>query len=242
MDKKPGNYLNQVASLPAGHPVQLAYLNALGVSEDLAGYYARSGWLTRLAQGIYARPGPLDLHASLGVLEIKIPGCHVGGRTALAWHGIQHFIRPDSPLEIFGWNSARLPDWFLQTFPATYRRKRLFIENPREMLAISRFGDTTNAPITSDPERAVLEMLSEVGPRQSLAEARSIMEGAYGLRVEVLLSLLEQCTSVKTVRLCLSISDELGLPFAEAIGSANLATKGQGAWISKTPEGWLVLK
>lgn len=246
MDKKSGSYLNQVTSLPAGHPVTLADLKDLGVSEDLAGYYARSGWLTRVAQGLYARPGPLDLHASLKILERRIPGCHIGGRTALAWHGIQHFVRPESPLDLFGWDSLHLPDWFAKPFPAVYRRKRLFAEAPDSLVAVSGFGDAhpvgTRAPLTSDPERGLLEMLSEVGPRQSLAEARAIMEGAYGLREEVLLNLLGHCTSVKTVRLCLLLSRELGLPFADALFATDLPTKGKGAWVSKTPEGWLILK
>lgn len=242
MDKKSGSYLNQVTSLPAGRPVTLAHLKGMGVSEDLAGYYARSGWLTRVAQGLYTRPGPLDLHASLKILELRISGCHVGGRTALAWHGIQHFVRPESPLDLYGWDSVRLPDWFAKTFPAVYRRKRLFAETPESLVAVSRFGEADTAPLTSDPERGLLEMLSEVGPRQTLTEARAIMEGAYGLREDVLLNLLGRCTSVKTVRLCLLLSRELSLPFADALFAAELPTKGKGAWVSKTPEGWLVLK
>jgi len=240
------NFLNKATALPAGHPVTLAHLKDLGVSEDLAGYYARSGWLTRVAQGLYARPGPLDLHASLKILELRIPGCHIGGRTALAWHGIQHFVRPESPLDLFGWDSVRLPEWFAKPFPAVYRRKRLFAETPESLIAVSGFGDAetvaAQAPLTSDPERGLLEILSEVGPRQSLTEARAIMEGAYGLREEVLVNLLGQCTSVKTVRLCLLLSRELSLPFADALFSADLPTKGKGAWVSKTPEGWLILK
>lgn len=242
MDKKSGSYLNQVTSLPAGRPVTLAHLKGMGVSEDLAGYYARSGWLTRVAQGLYTRPGPLDLHASLKILELRISGCHVGGRTALAWHGIQHFVRPESPLDLYGWDSVRLPDWFAKTFPAVYRRKRLFAETPESLVAVSRFGEADTAPLTSDPERGLLEMLSEVGPRQTLTEARAIMEGAYGLREDVLLNLLGRCTSVKTVRLCLLLSRELSLPFADALFAAELPTKGKGSWVSKTPEGWLVLK
>ncbi len=242
VDKKPANYLNKVTSLPAGRPVALGQLKELGVSEALAGYYARSGWLTRVAQGLYARPGPLDLHASLTILEQRIPGCHVGGRTALAWNGIQHFVRASPPLDLYGWNSVRLPDWFTQPFPAVYRRKRLFAESPESLLAVSRLADASNGPLTSDPERALLEMLSEIGPRQSLAEARAITEGAYGLREEVLLNLLSQCSSVKTVRLCLLLSTQLGLPFAQALLAADLPAKGTGAWVSKTPEGWLVLK
>ncbi|MDD5030643.1 MAG: type IV toxin-antitoxin system AbiEi family antitoxin domain-containing protein [Rhodoferax sp.] len=242
MTKKSVNVLNQITALPAGHPVTLAFLKNLGASADLAGYYARSGWLTRLAQGLYARPGPLDLHASLKAIEQRIPGCHVGGRTALAWHGIQHFVRTALPLDLYGWDSARLPDWFVQPFPAAYRRKRLFAEAPAALRVVSAFGDKLPQPLVSDPERALLEMLSEVGNRQSLIEARAIMEGTYGLRDDVLLNLLAHCISVKTVRLSLLLSRELGLPFADALFGANLPTGGRGAWVSKTPEGWLVLK
>jgi len=242
MNTKTHNYLNSVTTLPLGYPVTLEHLHSLGVSDDLAGYYARSGWLSRIAQGVYARPGPLNLYASLRILERKLSGCHIGGRTALAWHGIQHFVRTESPLELFGWNSGQIPDWFSNIFPATFRRKRLFEETPENLVGVSRFGDGENAPIASDPERALLEMLSEVGVRQSLSEARSVMEGAYGMREEVLLLLLKKCTNVKTVRLCLLLSRELRLPFAEALFSANLPKKGNGAWITSTPEGWLILK
>jgi hypothetical protein len=242
MDKKQGNFLSQITLLPAGHPVPLLRLKGMGVSEDLAAYYARSGWLKRLAQGVYARPGVLDLYASLKILEDRIQGCHVGGKSALAWHGIQHFVRVGDPLELYGWKSARVPSWFVEAFPATYRRKRLFDEMPEKPLSISGFGDRMEAPMASEPERAVLEMLSEVGSRQSLSEARSIMEGAYSLREDILIALLQRCTSVKTVRLCLSLSRELGLPFAEALFSADLPKGGKGAWVTKTPEGWLVLK
>ena len=62
------------------------------------------------------------------------------------------------------------------------------------------------------------------------------------MREEVLLTLLGRCTSVKTVRLSLLLSKDLNLPFADALFAADLPTKGKGAWVTKTPEGWLVLK
>lgn len=234
--------LKLVASLPSGHPFLLAHLKSMGISENLAAYYVRSAWLNRLSRGVYARPGALDLHASLKILEAKIPACHIGGRTALTWHGIQHFVRPDASLDLFGWSSGHLPAWFLGAFPASYHRKRLFDEVPEELLHVSSFGDRAESPATSEPERALLEMLSEVGSRQSLSEARAIMEGAYSLREEVLITLLKRCTSVKVVRLCLSLSRELGLPYSESLFLSNLPKGGNGAWVSKTPEGWLVLK
>lgn len=222
--------------------MSLASLRAQGVSDDLAAYYARSGWLLRLGQGVYARPGVLSLGASLKVLEERMPGCHVGARSALAWHGIQQYLRPDAPLQLYGWNAARLPAWFVAAFPAVYQRKRLFREAAEAPLGVSPLARGDGAPQVAEPERAALELLSEVGTRQSLSEARQIMEGAYSLREDALLSLLQACVSVKTVRLCLTLSRELDLPFADALWAADLPRGGAGAWVSKTPEGWLVLK
>ena len=66
----------------------------------------------------------------------------------------------------------------------------------------------------SEPERALLEMLSEVGLQQSVEEARHLMEGARSLRLEVLRKLLQECVRVKVVRLCTQWAQELDLPWS----------------------------
>lgn len=63
----------------------------------------------------------------------------------------------------------------------------------------------------SVPERALLEMLSEVGLGQGIEEARYIMEGVRSSRVEVLTPLLKSCLLVKAVRLCVQWAEELNL-------------------------------
>ena len=79
--------------LPAGAPVTSAQLADMGISADLAVHYARSGWLKRLARGVYSRPGDtLSLHPSLVVLQKQIAGLHVGGKTALEWYGGGHKV------------------------------------------------------------------------------------------------------------------------------------------------------
>ena len=70
--------------------------------------------------------------------------------------------------------------------------------------------------LVSVPERALLEMLSEVGVHQGIEEARNIMEGARSLRPEVLASLVKNCRRVKVVRLCASWAEELNLSWAAA--------------------------
>lgn len=84
------NYL--YTHLAAGTPLTSVNLAALGISADLAVHYARSGWLTRLARGVYCRPNEtLGLHPSLVLLQRKMDGLHVGGKSALDWYGIRHY-------------------------------------------------------------------------------------------------------------------------------------------------------
>jgi hypothetical protein len=215
----------------------------MGVSGDLAVHYARSGWLKRLARGVYCRPGEeLSLHPSLGVLETQIDGLHVGGKTALEWYGVRQYVSQQPVLHLFGWAAARLPSWFVQHFPADYHRKRLFDEKPEHMLGVSRFENRGRAPLVATPERALLELLDEVGVRQPLQEAREIVEGTYNLRADVLTDLLKRCTSVKTVRLCLTLGRELSLPWVAKLDAATLPKGSRWPWISKSKDGLLVLK
>lgn len=229
-------------SLPAGSPVTSAQLAAMGISADLAVHYARAGWLKRLARGVYSRSGEtLELHPSLLVLEEQVPGLHVGGKSALDWHGVRHFVSQQAVLHLYGWVAARLPEWFKERFPSEYHRKRLFREKPDEMAGVTRFEGRARAPLVSSPERALLELLDEVGVRQPLQEAREITEGAYNLRADALTDLLKRCTSVKTVRLCLTLARELSLPWATKLDPAALPKGSERPWISKGKDGRLLV-
>lgn len=215
----------------------------MGISADLAVHYARAGWLQRLAKGVYSRPGEsLQLYPSLVVLQRQVAGLHVGGKTALEWYGVRQYVSQQSVLHLYGWVAARLPEWFVQRFRSEYHRKRLFKEKPEQMLGVGRFENRNNAPLVSTPERALLELLDEVGVRQPLQEAREIAEGMYNLRAEVLMDLLKLCTSVKTVRLCLTLARELSLPWADKLDSEILPKGSARPWISKSKDGLLVLK
>lgn len=238
------NLLNQLlARLPAGTPITSEELSDLGISADLAVHYVRGGWLTRLARGVFMRPADtLLLHPSLRLLERRVSGLHVGGKSALEWHGIRHYVPQQTTLHLYGWVAAQLPDWFQQRFPSEYHRKRLFDEQPQSMLHVARFQADDNAPLVSSPERALLELLSEVGVRQSLSEARELTEGTHTLRSSVLVELLKKCTSVKTVRLCLTLGRELSLPWAGKLDPKALPTGSDKPWVSRSSHGTLILK
>ncbi|MEO7157859.1 MAG: AbiEi antitoxin N-terminal domain-containing protein, partial [Vicinamibacterales bacterium] len=136
MSKINSLYLN----VKPGAPVTSTDLAALGVSADLAVHYVRAGWLTRLARGVFVRPDtPLDLHASLRLLERRLNGLHVGGKSALDWHGVRHNVTQRSHLELYGWASGSLPSWFTEHFQSSYHRRRLFDEQPNAPLRVSHF-------------------------------------------------------------------------------------------------------
>jgi Transcriptional regulator, AbiEi antitoxin, Type IV TA system/Transcriptional regulator, AbiEi antitoxin N-terminal domain len=229
--------------LAPGTPVSTEDLAALGISADLAVHYVRAGWLQRLARGVYCRPNdPPALHPSIVLLQRSFEGLHVGGKSALDWHGIRQYVSQRPVLHLYGWKAARLPRWFTERFPAGYYRKRLFKEQPDALLHVRPFENRKGAPLVSAPERALLEVLSEVGVRQPLQEARELAESTYSLRADVLRELLKRCTSVKTVRLCLQLGRELSQPWVGKLNPSQLPKGSDRPWVSRSREGLLVLK
>lgn len=229
--------------LAPGTPLTSEDLAVLGISADLAVHYVRAGWLTRLARGVFCRPNDaLTLHPSLLLLQRRFEGLHVGGKSALDWYGVRQYVAQQLVLHLYGWTAARLPEWFTERFPAEYHRKRLFDEQPNALLHVGPFEKRSGAPQVSAPERALLELLSEVGVRQPLQEARELVESAYSLRADVLRELLQHCTNVKTVRLCLQLGREASLPWAAKLDPATLPTGSDRPWVSRSADGLLVLK
>jgi len=145
-------------------------------------------------------------------------------------------------LHLYGSTSTKLPSWFLQRFPADYHQKRIFTEDATGLMYVAPFESIADAPQTSAPERALLELLSEVGVRQPLQEVRELMESTYTFRADVLRKLLSNCSNVKTVRLCLQLGQELSLPWAAKLDPKTLPTGSKRAWVGQSPDGLLVLK
>lgn len=238
------NKLNRLyAELVPGAPVTSEQLSSFGISADLAVHYVKAGWLQRLARGVYARQGDqLALYPCLLFLQNKVSGLHIGGKSALEWYGVRHYLTQDPVLQLFGLKAASLPTWFSEKFPAEYHQKRLFEEREADLLFVEPFEGEPKSPSVSSPERGFLEMLSEVGVRQTLHEARELAESCYTLRANVLQSLLEKCTSVKTVRLCLSLGAEYDLPWVKKLDLQRLPTGSRSDWVSQSKDGLLVLK
>ena len=179
----------------------------------------------------------LQRDACLNFLATRISGLHVASKTALAWRGVRHNLLPRERLGLWGNVSTTLPKWFLSHFPARYTARKLFDRKLPAGFGLQPLPETPTGPLVSVPERALLEMLSEVGVTQGLEEARNIMEGVRSVRLEVLTLLLKNCLRVKAVRLCVQLAEEMNL---EWVGAARLAAKhtsGHGSWAARLKDG-----
>lgn len=231
------------ASVPRGAPFDSVTLKRLRVSSSLASLYVSSGWLVRLGRGVFMFPNDeLKLEPCVNFLSRRLPGLHVGGKTALAWRGVRHNIGPKERLYLWGDAPATLPGWFTDRFPARYVARRLFDPQLPAGFGLQPLPETPDGPAVSVPERALLELLSEVGVGQGVEEARNIMEGLRSLRLEVLSPLLKHCPRVKVVRLCVQWAEELNLRWAADARTA-AGPRGKGRWLTRLPDGkTLILK
>lgn len=150
------------------------------MSPQLAAHYADGGWLVRLAHGVYAFPNDeFGVYGALKFLQQRVPGLHVGGKSALALQGVRHNLGSRETLVLWGDGRFALPAWFTSRFPARYVHARLF-DWPDTALASKTLTTPPGLPEdlrVAASERAVLELLYEAGVKQSLEEARNLFDG-----------------------------------------------------------------
>lgn len=230
--------------LPRGAPFDLETLEGLGVSPQLAAHYAEAGWLERLAQGVYAFPNDtFGVEGALRFLQRRVPGLHIGGKSALHLQGVRHNLGNHEPWILWGDTRFTLPEWFTRRFPARYVHARLF-DWPDESLAAKTLLTPPGLQEelrASAPERAVLELLYEVGTKQSLEEARNLFDGLRTPRKLLLGQLLSCCTSVKAVRLFLTWARETQVVDVDALlEQHNARTGSTKRWMSRLPDGTLL--
>lgn len=228
-----------------GVPLDLADLAGNGVDAKAASFYARRGWLDRVGHGVYALPG--DEVQPLGaaqLLQRQVEGLHIGGKSALALQGVRHTLAVRETLVLWADQRFALPKWFASRFPSRAVFAALF-DNLDPQLAFRTIATppgVRDGLHVSTPERAMLELLYEVGTHESLDEARGVFEGLSTLRTEVVGGLLSACTSVKAVRLFLTWSRETGLLDVDALRERfALRVGSESRWVSRMPDGTLLL-
>jgi hypothetical protein len=209
------SFKHVLATLPLGTPVSTRDLETRGITAHQASYLARQKWLTHLGRGAYIRAGDkLVRDACIAFLANRIEGLHVGGEAALAWRGVVHNVAFKEKISLWGDTRTRLPAWFTAQFSCNYQVTQLFSTELPSGYGLQSLPNASSSVLVSVPERALLEMLSDVGKTQSLEEAVNISEGIQALREPVLDQLLKHCTRIKVVRLLYELAQNAGQSWA----------------------------
>ena len=234
-------------SLPKGMPVTTSQMEHLGISRQLVHRYVQNGWLTTLGYGYFQRTGDeLTRNGAVSALESQSLDVHIGGKSALSLRGAVHYLAlGKEKLALYGVTRKKIPDWFTHQFPCESRMSRLFGNEGalESRLQVRRLDEADPySPFVSEPERALLEMLDDVPQKQSLDEARKIMEPLYTLRPEAVQTLLEACTRIKVKRLFFSVAEELKLPVLQQLDLSRMDFGAPSVYILTRKGESLILK
>jgi hypothetical protein len=224
--------------LPRGSPLATDWLQQRGLNAKQVARLAEDGWLQRVGHGIYVLPGDqLNRDASLARLAESVPGLHVASKTALALRGVRHNLPFKERLNLWGDKPAELPTWFTTAFPARYQATHLFDESLAPTTGLAPLPAGHADVLVSTPERALLELLSDVGKGQELEEARHLVEAARTLRLPVLDELLAHLTRIKVARLAHALAEQLELSWVDLARRHSERLGGGRRWVSTTKAG-----
>ncbi|MNE32513.1 hypothetical protein D3C80_1261280 [compost metagenome] len=220
-------------SQPREMLLDLNTLQRIGISSQRAASYARNGWLSRVARGIYTFPDTeLSLVVGCSYLARQITRLHVGGGSALG-----EVCENDAPLVLWGDDRASLPRWFVERYSVRYVYARLFDWDAEAALCAATL-EWRGGLLRSVSERALLEMLYEVGSSHDLLKAREHFNNVGELCPLVSGQLLQRCTSVKAVRLYLRLTRQAKLlDVDELLGRWSVRVGSERRWVSRFKDG-----
>ncbi|WP_235615349.1 type IV toxin-antitoxin system AbiEi family antitoxin domain-containing protein [Candidatus Thiodiazotropha endoloripes] len=216
--------LNRLQQLiPEGVAVPSSWLSANGYTPQLVRKYVLSGWLNSLGSRVYARPGePVTWEGVvLGLQKLGQLRLHIGGVTALNRQGLAHYLSLSGDANVHVWGKDRPPSWVEQVslnVALSFHHRCLFSQEPAQawVMLPTKVRDWTIR--VSAPERAILEVLSEVDETPtSFSFAAELFEGLTTARPAVVNTLLESCVHNKAKRLFLFLANHYAYPWTKRI-------------------------
>ena len=227
-------------NVPSGYLVDSAWMSKRAIAKQSVHDYAQRGWLERVAHGVYRRPFAVN-EALDSASGWKIPllsaqwimgyDFHVGGTSALALHGLIHYLKfgDNEKVMLYG---AEMPNWLFKLPVAAH-----FVKRSRALLgpdADSEVGpvggvaaDPAASPErwalkTSKPERAILEALYELPDNEGFDSIDKIFESLRTLRPDTLMMLLASCNNVRVKRLFFVFAARHNHPWFKYLDAAAL--------------------
>ena len=197
-----------------------SWMSAQGLDSKQQHAYVKSGWLERMAYGVYKLAGSKPtLLTAVSCYNTQLgKHCIVGASTALELRGLSHYVPMGKPLAfLFTDNKQRLPRWLL-----AYEWDRTVRYQTTSFLGGDLIGVETmtiegRQLLVSSPERAMLEWLNMPNVADSLLDIYYVMEMLTTLRPRLLQQLLERCGSAKVNRLFMYMAEKANHQWLRAL-------------------------
>ena len=201
-----------------------SWLAEQGIDRKEQTLYVRSGWLERVANGVYKFEGSASsLYVAVASYNAQLgKRCHVGASSALDLRGYSHFVAMGKPLAyLFTTSEQRLPAWILKV--EWDRVIRYFTTSVfSDGTGLEEYDYRSHKLLISSPERAFMECLHLAPSSYSLMDAYYIMEMLTTLRPKLVQQLLEECSSVKIKRLFLYMAEKSGHQWFNALNVSKI--------------------
>lgn len=217
-----------------GSLVLQPWLTQHGIGYSLAQKYVASGWLRKLAPGVYVRPVAGSTRApnwadALQALteQLNLP-VHLAGLSSLAQQGLSHYLSLGQEAVWVGVrNRQSLPKWFRELPGQDWRycsNTKLTDLTADDFTLLKVDGRNVR---TSKPELAAYEVADAVGQFISFEHAAELFQGLVNLSPRKVQSLLERSSAVQTNRVFLFLSQQCGHQWAKRLDESKV-TLGAG--------------
>ncbi|MGG8469879.1 type IV toxin-antitoxin system AbiEi family antitoxin domain-containing protein [Rahnella sp. PAMC25617] len=198
--------------LPYGLVTTKTWLQEQGLPRHFIDNAVKSRTLLMLAPGVYTRDeSPLTWQGIVTSLQRMHPTpVTLGGLTALNLEGLAHYQLKGQVVPVSLYSSSPLPAWLNKiTGRASFKghsTRRLWPDSvmaDKRFLRESQWQESLSPMLYSAPEKAMLELLSDVPKAISFEHADQIMQGLSTLSPRKLELLLQASGSIKSKRLFL---------------------------------------
>lgn len=189
-----------------------SWLASNGIDRKEQTLYVRSGWLERIATGVYKLEGSAPtLYGAVASYNMQLEKhCHIGASSALDLRGYSHFVAMGKPLAyLFTSTDERLQSW-LSNIEWNMEVKSFTTSIFKRDIGLEKYVYNGHQLLISGPERAFMECLHLSPVNYSLMDIYYVMEMLTTLRPKLVQQLLEECSSVKVKRLFLYMAEKAG--------------------------------
>ncbi|AXJ00902.1 transcriptional regulator with AbiEi antitoxin N-terminal domain [Cyclonatronum proteinivorum] len=197
------------------------WLSANGYTPDMLFGYKKSNWVKSIGTGAFMKTQDEPLwEGAVHALQHQLGyAIHVGGETALELHGVRQNISPRlNQCHLYTPSKRKLPAWFTSYDWQVDIKLHISTLFKGKKLGVQAIETASGIPVLmSEPERAIMELLSHVNSKPKFIKAWELTEGMMTLRPALVQRLLTDCTSVKVKRLFLFMAETHGLPWYDKL-------------------------